>query len=66
MPYWKNTMYLSINPKKEPLTVEQLRTFKGFENLSEEKALHIIKTIREMTYMAVAHIKNHVDKLKNK
>lgn len=35
----------SINPKKEALTVEKLRTFEGFENTTEEEAIEIIRTI---------------------
>jgi hypothetical protein len=35
----------SINPQKEPLTVEKLKTFEGFENIADEEALEIIYTI---------------------
>lgn len=37
-----------INPKKEPLTIERLRKFKGMEHLSDleiEEALVGIKTL---------------------
>ncbi len=34
-----------INPKKEPLTIEKLRTFKGFEDMSDEEVNMYIDTI---------------------
>ena len=35
-----------INPEKKPLTVETLRTFAGFENVSDEEANEIIFSIQ--------------------
>lgn len=41
----------SINPKKEPLTIEKLRTFPGCENYSDEEAAAILLTIAQLTHI---------------
>lgn len=43
----------SVNPKKEPLTVEKLRTFPGFEELNDHDAqetLFAIQTLSTILY----------------
>lgn len=37
----------TINPKKEPLTVEKLRTFPGCEHYSDEEAEQVVHTIHQ-------------------
>ncbi len=37
----------AINPKKEPLTVEKLRTFPGCEHYSDEEAEQVVQTIHQ-------------------
>lgn len=39
----------TINPKKEPLTIEKLRRFPGCEKYSDEEAAQIIETIDLLT-----------------
>lgn len=36
-----------INPKKEPLTIEKLRTFPGCEHYSDEEAEQVVQTIHQ-------------------
>ncbi|MBA3665141.1 MAG: hypothetical protein H0W61_13160 [Bacteroidetes bacterium] len=36
----------SINPNKENLTVEKLKTFKGLENLNDEQATEMVFAIQ--------------------
>lgn len=40
-----------INPKKEPLTPEVLKTFEGFEHTSDEEAQNICHTSFEFAYL---------------
>ena len=37
----------TINPKKEPLTIEKLRTFPGCEHYSDEEAEQVVQTIQQ-------------------
>jgi len=47
LPYELNDEKLrSINPKREPLTIEKLRTFKGMENLTDEQAQELLFSIQ--------------------
>lgn len=39
----------SINPHKEPLTIEKLRTFPGCEHYTDEEAKQIIQTFDTLT-----------------
>ena len=53
----------SINPFKEPLTIEKLKTFEDFENTTEEVAKEIIYTIDSLCRIAfeyLLHQKNSV------
>jgi len=38
----------SVNPFKEALTVEKLKTFEGLENLNEEEAKQIVNDIHTL------------------
>lgn len=38
----------TLNPNKEPLTIEKLKTFKGFENLSEKEATETVFAIQTL------------------
>ncbi|MDE2026205.1 MAG: hypothetical protein KGJ07_06950 [Patescibacteria group bacterium] len=48
----------NVNPKKEALTVEKLRTFEGFENTTEEEALEIIYTIDTLCRIVQEYLEN--------
>lgn len=37
-----------MNPFREPLTIEKLRTFEGMENLSDEEAQEIVYSIHTL------------------
>ena len=41
--------YDTINPKEEALTVDILRTFPGYENYSDERALEVIDTLEKLS-----------------
>ena len=38
----------AINPKREPLTIEKLRSFEGLENLTDEEAQEIIFSLVQL------------------
>jgi hypothetical protein len=38
----------NLNPKKEALTLDKLKTFAGCENLSNEEAAEAVKTIHQI------------------
>lgn len=38
----------AINPKREPLTIEKLKTFEGLENLTDEEAQEIIFSLVQL------------------
>jgi hypothetical protein len=40
---------MTENRKKEPLTVEKLKTFKGLENLTDEEAQNTLIAIQNFT-----------------
>ena len=48
----------SLNPKKEALTVEKLRTFEGFENTPEDEAEEIIYTIDTLCRIVQEYLMN--------
>lgn len=39
----------NINPKRQPLTIEKLRRFPGFEHYSDEEASGIIQSFEQLT-----------------
>jgi hypothetical protein len=41
----------AINPAKEPLTIEKLRTFPGCEHYSDEDAEQIVQSIHQFAYI---------------
>ena len=41
--------YDTINPKRETLTANILRTFPGYENYSAEQALEVIDTLEKLS-----------------
>ena len=41
--------YDTINPKGETLTADILRTFPGYENYSDERALEVIDTLEKLS-----------------
>lgn len=38
-----------INPKRQPLTIEKLRSFPGCEHYSDEEAVNIIQSFEQLT-----------------
>ena len=47
-----------LNPEFEPLTIEKLRTFKGYENTSEEQAVEILESIGQFALALYGAVKN--------
>ena len=47
-----------LNPEFEPLTIEKLRTFKGYENTSDEQALEILESIGQFALVLYGAVKN--------
>ena len=45
-----------INPKKQTLTIEKLRSFPGCEHYSDEEAASIIKSFEQLTAIAFENI----------
>ena len=41
-----------INPKKQPLTIEKLRSFPGCEHYNDEEAAVIIQSFQQLTTIA--------------
>lgn len=46
-----------INPKKEPLTVERLRKFKGCENLTDAEAEEALLGIKTLSALLIELLK---------
>jgi hypothetical protein len=62
----KGLMKKFINPKKEPLTIDRLRKFKGCEHLTDaeaEKALLGIKTLSALLIELLKEENNNSEKL---
>ena len=47
-----------LNPEFEPLTIEKLRTFKGYENTNEEQAAEILESIGQFALILYGAVKN--------
>lgn len=47
-----------INPEFEPLIAEKLRTFKGYENTSDEQAVEILESIRQLALVLYGAVNN--------
>ena len=47
-----------LNPEFEPLTIEKLRTFKGYENTSEQQAVEILESIGQFAMVLYGTGKN--------
>jgi len=56
--YQINAFTEIINPQKEPLTVEKIKTFKDFENVTDEEALEIIYTIDTLCRITQEYLMN--------
>jgi hypothetical protein len=48
----------------ESLTVEKLRTFKGFENISNKEAIELIQTYKRFSYLIIECFDQYVISLK--
>jgi len=42
----------TLNPEKENLTVEKLKTFSGLENITDQEATEIVFAIRSLANIA--------------
>lgn len=40
-----------VNPRKDPLTIEKLRSFPGCEHYSDQEAIAIIETFEQLAFM---------------
>ena len=47
-----------LNPEFEPLTIEKLRTFKGYENTGDGEAAEILESIRQLAFVLYGAVKN--------
>ena len=47
-----------LNPEFEPLTIEKLRTFKGYETTSEQQAVEILESIGQFALILYGAVKN--------
>ena len=47
-----------LNPEFTPLTIEKLRTFKGYENTSEQQAVEILESIGQFALILYGTVKN--------
>ena len=47
-----------LNPEFAPITIEKLRTFKGYENTSEEQAIQILESIGQFALILYGAVKN--------
>jgi hypothetical protein len=47
-----------LNPEFEPLTIEKLKTFKGYENTSDEQAVEILESIGQFALVLYGAVKN--------
>jgi hypothetical protein len=54
-----------INPKKEPLTVERLRKFKGCEHLTDAEAEEALVGIKTLSALLVELIKEENNNSEN-
>lgn len=51
-------MQIFSNTKKEPLTIEKLKTFKGMENLTDEEAEKTLLGIKLLSTILIDFLKN--------
>ena len=47
-----------LNPQFEPLTLEKLKSFKGNENISNENAIEVLKSVEQFAQVLYGAIKN--------
>ena len=47
-----------LNPEFEPLTIEKLRTFKGYENTGDQQATEILESIQQLALILYVSVKN--------
>ena len=47
---------IKMNPKKEPLTIEKLKTFKGFEQMNDEELKEYLQHIHQMAVIVAEHL----------
>jgi hypothetical protein len=46
-------IHREINPRKEPLTIEKLKTFEGFEKMTDEQAQAYLFEIKALSGLIV-------------
>lgn len=46
-----------LNPEFEPLTIEKFRTFKAYENMSDEQAADILESIGQLVLILYGAVK---------
>lgn len=42
----ENENFISVNPKKEPLTIEKLKELTGWDHLTDEEATEVIFSVK--------------------
>lgn len=50
-----------LNPNFKPLTVEKLKTFPGYENISESEANEVVEAIHQFALVLYGTVKNEAD-----
>jgi len=54
-----------INPKKEPLTAERLRKFKGLESLNDAEAEEVLLGIKTLSTLLIEFLKENQETMFN-
>lgn len=54
-----------INPKKEPLTIESLKKFKGLECLSDAEAEEVLLGIKSLSTLLIEFLKENQESNSN-
>jgi len=49
-----------INPENKTLTIEKLKQFKGFENLTDEDAIKIVNSIQQLAIINYENYKHTI------
>ena len=54
---------IKMNPKKEALTIEKLKTFRGFEQKNEAELKEYLHQIHQMAVIVAGHIRQQHGKV---
>jgi hypothetical protein len=54
---------ISLNSTKEPLSIERLKTFKGFEALTDEQAQEIVFEVKKLVNILLGYLHEQEKKI---